>query len=200
MPARRRVDTPGCESAGTLVRASDMGIVKTPAPVKLITGLLAASDALLHQASVALTEHYGPIERASVPIDWTVSTYYRDEMGRSIRRQFLSFERLIAADDLAAVKVATNSLEARWRSTPGRQVNIDPGYIAATKLVLASTKDAAHRIYLGQGIYAEGTLLYSNGTFQPHAHTYPDYAAPEALAFFNGVRAAYLQQLRRAAT
>lgn len=173
-----------------------MGSPKEPAPVKMIAGLLAASDALLQQAAAALTGHYGPIDSISVPIDWTVSTYYCDEMGPAIRRQFLSFERLIAANELAAVKLATNGLEERWRTPAGRQVNIDPGYVATTKLVLASTKDAAHRIYLGRGIYAETTLLFSNGSFQAHAHTYPDYAAPEALAFFNSVRATHLQQLR----
>jgi hypothetical protein len=173
-----------------------MGAPKVPAPVKLITGLLAASDALLEQAAVALTEHYGPIDSASVPIDWTVTNYYRDEMGPNIRRQFLSFERLITAGDLATVKLATNDIEERWRRASGRQVNIDPGYIAATKLVLASTKDAAHRVYLGRGIYAEVTLLFTNGSFQPHAHTYPDYAAREAVAFFNSVRATCLEQLR----
>ena len=173
-----------------------MGAPKTPAPVKLLAGLLAASDRLLEQAAVALSERFGLIDTISTAADWTVSTYYRDEMGDAIRRQFISFEHLIAADQLAAVKLATNELEERWRTPSGRQVNIDPGYIAATKLVLASTKDAAHRIYLGQGIHAEVTLLYSNGTFQPHAQTYPDYAAPEAVAFFNGVRGTYLEQLR----
>ncbi len=173
-----------------------MGAPNTPAPVKFITGILAASDALLPEARVALTEHYGPIDHASVQTDWTVSAYYREEMGPTIRRQFLSFERLIAADDLAALKLATNNLEGRWRSASGRQVNIDPGYIAATKLVLASTKDAAHRIYLGRGIYAEVTLLFTDGSFRPHPHTYPDYAARDAVAFFNGVRATYLEQLR----
>jgi hypothetical protein len=173
-----------------------MGAAKTPASVKLIAGILAASDALLEQATGALSEQYGSIDSASVATDWTVSTYYCDEMGPTIRRQFLSFERLITADELAAVKLATNDMEERWRTSSGRQVNIDPGYVTATKLVLASTKDAAHRIYLGQGIYAEATLLFANGTFEPHAHTYPDYAAPAAVAFFNGVRATYLHQLR----
>jgi hypothetical protein len=173
-----------------------MGTPKVPAPAKLITGLLGASDVLLEQAAAALCNRYGPIDSASVPVDWTVSPYYRDEMGPGIRRQFLSFKRLIAADELTAVKLGTNDLEASWRTASGRQVNVDPGYIAATKLVLASTKDAAHRIYLGRGIYAEVTLLFSNGTFQPHPYTYPDYAAREAVAFFNGVRAIYLEQLR----
>ncbi len=173
-----------------------MGTAKAPASVKLIAGLLAASDALLHDAATALVEHFGPIESASTITDWTVSTYYCDEMGPTIRRQFLSFERLIAADELAGVKLATNRLETRWCTASGRQVNIDPGYIAATKLVLASTKDAAHRIYLSHGIYAEVTLLFGNGTFHAHAHTYPDYAARHALALFNEVRAKYLEQLR----
>ncbi len=174
-----------------------MGTPKPPAPAKLIVGLLAASDALLAQAALALSERFSPIDAASPATDWTVSTYYRDEMGEAIRRQFVSFERLIAAGELAALKRVTNEMEDRWRTASGRQVNIDPGYIAATKLVLASTKDAAHRIYLGEGTYAEVTLLFGNGSFQPYAHTYPDYAAPEAVAFFNGVRATYLQQLRR---
>ena len=173
-----------------------MGTARVAAPVKLITGLLAASDALLEHARLALSEDYGPIDSVSLPIDWTVSSYYRDEMGPRIRRQFLSFEQLIAAHDLVAVKLATNDMEERWRTAAGRQVNIDPGYVAATKLVLASTKDAAHRIYLGQGIYAEVTLLFSNGTFQAHAHTYPDYGARDAVGFFNTVRATYVEQLR----
>jgi len=173
-----------------------MGSPQSPGAVKLIAGLLAASDELLLHAIASLAERFGPVDAQSPAADWTVSTYYRDEMGDAIRRQFISFERLIAADELVTMKLATNELEERWRTSSGRRVNIDPGYIAATKLVLASTKDAAHRIYLGQGIHAEVTLLFSNGTFQPHAHTYPDYVAPAAVAFFNTVRATYLQQLR----
>ena len=135
----------------------------------------------------------------SIPAAWAVSPYYRDEMGDAIRRQFLSCERLIGAGKLAALKQMTNTMEDDWRAPRGRQVNIDPGYVAATKLVLASTKDAAHRIYLSGGIYAEVTLIFNHGSFQPHAHTYPDYAAAEAVAFFNAVRATYLEQLRRGA-
>jgi hypothetical protein len=173
-----------------------MGSPKTPDLVKLIAGLLGTSDALLNDAAVALIEQFGPIDATSPATDWTVSKYYCDEMGPTIRRQFVSFERLFEADGVAAIKLATNALELRWQTASGRRVNIDPGYVAPTKLVLASTKDAAHRIYLRQGIYAEVTLLFSTGTFQPHAYTYPDYAGGDAVAFFNGVRATYLQQLR----
>lgn len=173
-----------------------MGTAKPPAAVKLIAGLLAASDGLLVEAADVLCERFGPLDASSTATTWNVSPYYRDEMGDVIRRQFLSFEQLIAPGKLAGLKQATNEMESAWRTAAGRQVNVDPGYIAATKLVLASTKDAAHRVYLSGGIYAEVTLQFSNGSFRAHAHTYPDYATPEAIAFFNRVRATYLMQLR----
>ncbi len=164
--------------------------------MKLIAGLLASSDDLLGEAAEALSQRVGPVDAFSIPSRWDLSSYYRDEMGDVIRRQFLSFETLIAADKLEELKQITNGMEDAWRTGSGRRVNIDPGYIAATKLVLASTKDAAHRVYLSGGIYAEATLHFSNGSFQPYPYSYRDYAAADAIAFFNAVRVSYLAQLR----
>jgi hypothetical protein len=164
--------------------------------VKLIAGLLAASDALLADAVGALRERFGPVDACSVPVVWNSSPYYRGEMGDDIRRQFVSFERLTAAGALAGLKRRSGAMEDRWRQGNGRRVNIDPGYIATTKLVLASTKDAAHRVYVGGGIYAEVALEFHNGSFHPRARTYPDYANADAVAFFNRVRSTYLAQLR----
>jgi hypothetical protein len=64
------------------------------------------------------------------------------------------------------------------------------------KLVLASTKDHGHRVYLGQGIYAEVTLQYRGGRFQPWPWTYPDYASEEYCRLFGEIRALYHAQLR----
>ncbi|MFI5365925.1 MAG: DUF4416 family protein [Candidatus Binatia bacterium] len=177
-----------------------MATPKPPRLVKLVVGLLASSDALLAAARQVLSDRFGPIDAASNVIAWALSTYYRAEMGEAIRRQFLSFERLIAPGKLAGFKQMTNELEDAWRTAGGRHVNIDPGYLAATKLVLASTKDAAHRVYLSGGIYAEATLQFSNGSFGPYPCTYPDYAAADAIAFFGRVRATYLAQLRLQST
>lgn len=176
-----------------------MGMALMPKPVKLIAGLLASSDALLLEAHAALSRHWGPVEALSSPVTWDVSTYYRAEMGDAVLRQFISFEQLMAPGKLAAIKQITNDIENTWRSQTGRHVNVDPGYIATTKLVLASTKDAAHRVYLSGGIYAEATLHFSNGSFQPYPYSYRDYAAGDAVAFFNAVRARYLAQLRTVA-
>jgi uncharacterized protein DUF4416 len=76
-----------------------------------------------------------------------------------------------------------------------RRINLDPGYIDLAKLVLATTKDQQHRLYLGQGIYAEVTLRFTGGRFVPWDWTYPDYRTAEYLAFFDAVRQRYRQQL-----
>jgi hypothetical protein len=173
-----------------------MGMARRPAPVKLIAGLLASSDELLGEARAALSRRFGPLDGLSTPSTWNLSDYYCDEMGDVIHRQFVSFEELIAPEKLAGAKQVTNEMENAWRTGAGRRVNVDPGYIATAKLVLASTKDAAHRVYLRSGIYAEATLHFSRGSFQPYAYSYRDYAAADAIAFFNEARARYLLQLR----
>jgi hypothetical protein len=97
------------------------------------------------------------------------------------------------------LEVATGSPVGLHKSAdhPGRRVNIDPGYIDAFKVALASTKNAGQRIYLHSGIHAEATLQYFDGAFHGLAYTYPDYLWPATLAFFTSLRSAYLDQLRR---
>jgi hypothetical protein len=162
----------------------------------LIAGLLAASEDLCVAACSALEQRYGAIDAASVPQRWTVTSYYADEMGDDILRQFVSFATLIDPDRIAPIKIETNTLEDMWRKEGKRAVNLDPGYVGLAKLVLATTKDAAQRIYLSGGIYAEPTLRYEGGSFRPYAYTYNDYADSAGLAFFNSVRARYVEQLR----
>ena len=72
--------------------------------------------------------------------------------------------------------------------------------VALSKLVLATTKDHAHRIYLGHGIYAEVTLQYAHGGWQTMPWTYPDYARPEYHAFFVQVRERFRAQQQSAAS
>lgn len=170
------------------------GKARRPQTVKLIAGLLVSSPSLLNEARATLSEIYGEIDQSSVPTAWTVTNYYTAEMGPDITRQFVSFATLIQPDAIASIKAATNELENRWRQGGKRRVNIDPGYIGLTKLVLATTKDASQRVYLGGGIYAEATLAFERGSFRPYAYTYRDYA--DASGFLQGVRSRYVEQLR----
>ena len=175
-----------------------VGQIKPASPVKLIVGVITANTSLLTAVCRKLEEQFGEIDFASqlMPFDYTA--YYEQEMGRGLQRQFISFNRLTSPDELAAAKCFSNTVEHEFaeKETTRRRVNLDPGYISAAKLVLASTKDHAHRIHLQNGIYAENTLKFRNKTFQPWEWTYPDYRTPAYIEIFNHIRQIYLGQLR----
>lgn len=169
-----------------------MGSPHPPTPALL---LIAASsrydDALawgLHQAE----REFGPAAAVSPAFDFTETDYYAAEMGLDLKKQFWVFERAIDPGRLAAIKLTTNFWEAEYAGASlhpePRPLNLDPGYITLAKLVLASTKDHAHRIYLADGIYAEVTLAYRRGGWQPLEWTYPDYRRADFQAFFTRCR------------
>lgn len=175
-----------------------MGQIRSHPPVKLIVGIITAVPDWLPGVHQRLAERFGRIDFGSdlLPFDYT--TYYEAEMGGDLKRQFVSFEKLIPAEELASAKCFSNAVECEFAKvdTASRLVNLDPGYISAAKLVLASTKDHAHRIYLQDGIYAEITLKFYRKTFQPWEWTYPDYRTPTYIDIFNHIRCLYMRQLK----
>lgn len=176
-----------------------MGQIRTPEGVKYFCGLLLAPTAAHGDVEAALEQLFGPIISRSTVVPFTQTTYYEREMGPSLVRTFVAFAPLRPMDDLADVKHATNQLEANWSAAGHqRRVNLDPGYLDLAKVVLATTKDYSHRLYIGAGIYAEVTLRYQHRSFQPWEWTYPDYREPMALNFFTQLRETYKTQLRDA--
>jgi len=170
-----------------------MGQIRHPEPVKLVCGVLAADAGLLTGVREALGTALGPIDLTSEVWPFTATDYYAAQTGPAIVRQFLSVAEAIDPGELARVKRRTNELETELAAAgPGsgwpRPVNLDPGYVAADKLVLATTKNYAHRVYLRDGIYAEVTLRWLKGRWAPWPWTYPDYADPRYHAFFTEVR------------
>ena len=178
-----------------------MGTPRDPKSAKYFVGLLSSDIAVLNSVETDLTAILGDIDARSEILPWNVSRFYENEMGVGLLRRFVSFCQLVSPGNLAEIKLETQTVERRYRSSrperTGRRVNIDPGYLEAGKVVLASTKNAGHRIYLKSGIYGEATLLYYNGAFQACPHTYPDYLWAETLPFLTSVRLIYLEQLRK---
>lgn len=176
-----------------------MGLPTLPPPVKLLVALLSADPTLFATTVTQLEQSYGPADLESDIFPWNMTNYYRAEMGEDLLRKFISFAHLISPEDMTGIKLATNDLEMAFASPSApntRRINLDPGYLDASKLVLASTKNQAHRIYLAHGIYAEVTLLFHHGTFHPFVYTYADYRWPETHAFLRQVRMRYVEQLR----
>jgi endonuclease IV len=169
-----------------------MGSSKAPTAVKLITALITGRQDLISETTDSLEALFkNTVERKSPVIDFSFTDYYRDEMGPALKRVLLSFEKPVPLEGLYATKIGTNDLESRFSESGKRRINIDPGYLDLAKVVLFSTKDYNHRIYLSGGIYAEVTLFYRNNTFNGWPWTYPDYKTKEYIDFFNLVREDY---------
>jgi len=173
-----------------------LGEARTPVPVKLVVGMLSASQDRFRLAEKALQGTYGPVDYRSPLIPFTWTDYYAPELGPKVLRAFVAFRGLIDPVRLAAVKLLTNDCERSWAIGGRRVINLDPGYLCAGKLVLATTKDHAHRVYLSDGVYAEVTLAWQRGAWHPWPWTYPDYRSPEYAQVFSAVRALYMAQLR----
>ncbi len=161
----------------------------------LVCGIIARDETVLAGSEQLLVEQFGPVVERSPVIPFDFTDYYEPEMGAGLIRTWLGFERLVEPDALARTKLRTIALEQQLSDanspqsrTPhprpcARAANLDPGLLSLHNFVLASTKDYAHRIYLGSGIHAELTLIYRSGRFEPLPWTYPDYRTPACLDF-----------------
>lgn len=174
--------------------------LKNPKPVKLIVGILAADKQCLDSAVGCLADGFGQIELSSQIWPFDQTDYYKDETGENILRQFVSFEKLINPGKLAKIKHKTNKLEQKLAKKLAydlpRPINLDPGTIEPSKLILATTKNFSHRIYIGQKIYAEVTLSFSKGNWKSFDYTFPDYKQGCYNDFLSQVRTRLVEQLK----
>ena len=173
---------------------------KEPKPAKLIVGVLAPDERCLKAAIERLVDAFGDLDMVSEIWPFTQTQYYADEIGQTVLRQFVTMEKLVHPGQLAAIKHRTNRMEQDLAASLGlavpRPVNLDPGLIEPSKLILASTKNFSHRIYIGDRMYAEVTLLYDKGHWCSMQYTFPDYKQDRYHAFFSKVRARLVEQLR----
>ena len=175
--------------------------VREPKPVKLVVGMLSQSEGLLVRAEAAMAARWGEIDVRSAVMPFEQTRYYEREMGAGLLRKLVGFARLIDPGALAGIKHVSNELEAALGSEPegralgvARPVNLDPGYVELGKLVLATTKNYAHRIYIGDGMYAEATLHYHGGQWEAWPYTYPDYASGAYDEFLTAARGRLMEQ------
>jgi hypothetical protein len=168
-----------------------MGTPSLPKKVKLIVGLISGDERYRDKARSSLSRIFGRIDYESGLLDFAATTYYNEELGEGLKRKFISFERLVRLDGIARTKLVTNALERRLSRSGKRLVNIDPGYVDLSKLVLLTTKDRSHRVYLAKGIYGEVALYFKGHTFNPWEWTYPDYKTKEHIDIFTTIRNLY---------
>lgn len=179
-----------------------MAGVKPVEFVSPIVSVLAAREEWHAVARDAMTQHFGPVALESEPFAFDMTDYYEGEMGAGITRRFYVFAQSRDPSELPGWKLWCNDEEIRLAAvlrdaTDGkgvrRPVNIDPGYINGSKLVLASVKDHSHKIYLRDGIYADMVLNFTRGAWQPHEKTFPDFRAPRYHTFLIQAREWHLK-------
>ena len=167
-------------------------------PVKLIIGLLYPTDSpeILAWAASRLSSTFGDVERTSSPYPFGWTDYYKD-ISPDLTRRFLSFRGLRHPFGLVVWKRLAISIEAESaQDDRGRRVNIDPGYIDGARVVLASTKDHAHRIYLWDDIFAEATLCHGKSGWVSFSYTFPDFASGDYFEFLDLARSDWKRDVR----
>lgn len=168
-----------------------------PKPAKLVIGLFLKHRSILKPVAKELADRFGPVDMVSPWFPFDFTHYYESEMGRPLYRRVLTFKNLIGQDELAGIKVFTNGIEMKLVATNRRKVNIDPGYLLLERFVLATGKNFTHRIYIGQGIYADLTLIFQKGRYNKLPWTYPDYAQGPLNDYLLDIRKKYTEDLRQ---
>jgi len=173
-----------------------MGKISEFKKVKLFCGLIFNQDAAAAQAKVLLGEHFSAIDSQSPIIPFALTDYYQAEMGAPLHRQFISFEKLLAPEQLPEIKIFTNGLEKQLAGTGKRTINLDPGYISDANVIIATSKNHYHRVPLQRGIYAHLEYILKNKQLSFLPWTYPDFQTGEYLAFFRELYILFRQKSR----
>lgn len=169
-----------------------------PKKCKFIAAFIYASENTYGKALTSLKKRFGPVDLESDALDFDFTEYYQEEMGSGLKRRFVSFKKLIEPSAIVEAKLFSVKLEKRLAMVSKRRINIDPGYINEAKLVLSTTKDFSHRIYLGKRIFGEVTLIYKDKAFRNLGWTFPDYKTKAYKDILVKIRNLYKEDLKKA--
>jgi hypothetical protein len=169
-----------------------MGQIVSHPPVLLIMAAFSRYGEALDWARRRAEQECGPIALVSERFVHDETTFYEPTMGAGLLKTFCAFERRIDPTAIVDLKHRSNAWEDECKAASSwperRPLNIDPGYLTEAKLVLATTKDRDHRLYLDRGIFAEVTLHYHRGAWRERPWTYPDYRREDYHRFFDQCR------------
>ena len=156
-------------------------------PVIRMCAIITRFDEARQWAIDRIEKSWGVIHRQSPAIPFEAGRFYAETMGSGLSKVIVEVEQFADPAGLADWKLETNRWEAEYAELTNhgveRPLNLDAGYLSQAKLVLATTKDRDHRIYLRDGMFAEVTLNYVAKAWIHHRWSYPSYRTDEIAAF-----------------
>lgn len=173
-----------------------MSKLKQPEPVKFIAAVFSREASLINEVASRFEKIAGLLDYASELMAFDHTDYYRKEMGAPLYKRFFAVEQISDPAGLVEIKIQTNRVEEEYHQGDNRTVNIDPGYLAVNRLILATGKDVAHRVYLDKGVWADLSLVYQHGAWKDLPWTYPDYSSNDVKTILLEIRKKYLEQLK----
>lgn len=169
----------------------------TPPRVMPIFGILGPDSENFDNIISLFVEHFGETVHQGPIVDFDQTDYYEREFGKALKRYYIAFEDLIDATELAWIKRWTWDLELKLANDGLRSINIDPGYLDLTRIVLASFKEGPQKLYLGDEVWADLVLWYSHANYQRLPWTFPDLKDTRHDKFFIKMRTRYKELKRK---
>jgi len=179
-----------------------MSLLQEPGRGNLTISIMYRDEKLLEEVKDLLLKAYGEIDMESPHYKFSdISEYYDKEMGDGVYKVIYSFKNLIKREFVREVKLFAVELEQRYSIGSERQINLDPGLLTSENFLLTTGKNFSHRIYLGEGVFAEITLMFTkDNKIKELEWTYRDYLYEPAKSFLLKIRENFkfkLKQLKR---
>ena len=142
---------------------------------KLFMAIMYSDPKVYEEVIGILKKEYGDIDFEDEEYDFDFTDYYLVEFGAKPKKRFVLFKKKIDSGDIVQIKLNTIETENQLKVEGKRMINIDPGYITDSEVVVPSTKPLPHRTYAGRGIVLDKQLGFENGKVITFRHTFADY-------------------------
>ena len=161
---------------------------------KLIIGAIYENQKWLIKAKSSMQRQGWGIQYQSQEFPFDQTEYYSTEMGEGLKRCFLSIKGLQSLELSADWKLKTAEIEQQLSNKGKRRINLDPGYLDLSRVVLLSGKEGSHKIYLRNGVWADLVLLKDIGGYRNFPWTFPDIRTGCYDDFFLQLRAEFKKE------
>ncbi|UCF37566.1 MAG: DUF4416 family protein [Acidobacteriota bacterium] len=171
------------------------------APLVKVFFAIATSTEGYHRACEdRLQEEFGPLGSRSALYEFSkFSQYYDVEMTGPVWKYLVSLAEPCPADQIIPIKLSVEKIQEEFaverEGAVCRTVNIDPGYVNGWQVVLSTVKNYGHRLYMGQGIFCEVTLLFRKRRFEALPWTFSDYSSALVLDYLTELRGEFRDQI-----